>query len=312
MAREGCSPLEYAMRRGYPLVRDGRFYHMRDHDSMIFTPDGRWFWNSRGLQGRAIEFVMAYEDMTLPEAVLALVGAEGQSYADVKAGRQIVRVAPPAPPIPFLEPERKKQPFELPGQADSFKRLFGYLCGTRKLDSDILRDLIRQGSLYESCHTYKVGNQLKQIHNAVFVGKDAAGQPRSAFQRGLASLGESTTFKRDAPGSDPSAAFCLPGRKEVSRVVVFEAAIDAISHASIFKDAGLDYQDCDRIALGGTEKIQGLLSYLDTHPGIQEVSIATDEDNGGRNAERKISEILLKRGFPLDRVLSVRQSVGKD
>ena len=41
-------------------------------NSMVFTTDGRWFWNSHSLKGRAIEFIMAYEDKTLPEAVLIL------------------------------------------------------------------------------------------------------------------------------------------------------------------------------------------------------------------------------------------------
>lgn len=313
-ARDECSALEYAMRRGYPLVRKGRDYYMRDHDSMVFTPDGWWFWNSRGLRGRAIEFAMAYEDKTQPEAVLALVGAEGQTYADVKAGRVVH--SPQAQKVSYAlkSPEPiEKAPFVLPVQSNDFRRLFGYLCGTRKLDGEILRDLIQQSNLYESCHVYHDSSgELKEIHNAVFVGRDAAGEPKSAFQRGLSSFGANAAFKRDVPGSDPSAAFCLPGRKEVSCVIVFEAAIDAISHASMYKDAGLDVQDCDRIALGGTEKIQGLTCYLGAHPNIKEVAIATDEDQGGRNAEKKITEVLIKNGFPKDHIFSIRQDVGKD
>lgn len=40
----------------------------------------------------------------------------------------------------------------------------------------------------------------------------------------------------------------MPGREGVKTVIVFVASIDAISHACIYKDAGLGDKLCDRIA----------------------------------------------------------------
>lgn len=310
-AREQCSALEYAQSEGYALVRKGNYYQMKDHDSMVFTTDGRWFWNSRSLKGRAIEFVMAYEGLTLPQAVQALNHVEGQTYADVKVGRKIHSAVEVSHTAQSTAVPIEKVPFKLPEQSPDFRRMFGYLCGTRKLDSEILRDLIHQGSLYESVYRYVVKNtgELKEIHNVVFVGKDEYGEPRSAFQRGLSSLGENTTYKRDVAGSDPSAAFCLPGHAGVNTVLVFEASIDAISHACIYKDAGLDYKMYDRIALGGTEKTIGLTTYLQNHPNITRAVIATDEDAAGRAADRKIRELLPEDQY---HIVSLRQNVGKD
>ena len=308
-ARE-CSALEYAQSRGYELIRKGNYYQMKEHDSMVFTTDGRWFWNSRSLFGGAGDFIVHYEGKTWVEAVLILNHAEGQTYADVKAGihpRQDAPKPPQArpPPAPV-----KKVPFKLPTQSLDFRRMFGYLCGTRKLDQKILQDLIGQSRLYESVYRYTdtTGKQ-KEIHNAVFVGMDAHGEPKSAFQRGLSSLGSNTTYKRDVPGSDASAAFCIPGNQDVDTVLVFEASIDAISHASIYKDAGLDYKMYDRIALGGTEKTVGLTTYLQSHPNISRVVIAMDEDAAGRAADQKIRELLAEAKYNL---VSLRQSVGKD
>ena len=257
---------------------------------------------------------MHFEDKTLVEAVQILNHVEGQTSDDVKAGHEVHSPQAaqkvsyiPSPPEPI-----EKVPFVLPTQSQDFRRMFGYLCGTRKLDRDILRDLIHQGSLYESAHRYvnKNTGELKEIHNAVFVGFDAHGEPKSAFQRGLASMGENTTYKRDVPGSDPSAAFCLPGRESVNTVIVFEASIDAISHACIYKDAGLDYRDYDdRIALGGTEKTVGLTTYLQTHPQISRVVLAMDEDAAGRAADRNIRELLPEGQYE---IISQRQSMGKD
>lgn len=306
-----CSALEYAQSRGYDLIRKGNYYQMKEHDSMVFTTDGMWFWNSRSLIGSAIKFIMAYEDKTVVEAVQILNHVEGQTYEDVKKG-VLPQRSTPQPKQVYHDPEPlEKAPFKLPAQSNDFRRMFGYLCGTRKLDRDILRELIHQGSLYESIYRYVVKStgELKEIHNAVFVGKDKHGEPRSAFQRGLSSLGENTTYKRDVPGSDPSAPFLIPGRKGTDTVIVFEASIDAISHVCIYKDAGLDDKLYDRIALGGTEKTVGLTAYLQTHPNISRVVIAMDEDVAGRIADLKIRELLGEGQY---NVVSLWQSVGKD
>ena len=71
-ARYNSNALEYARSQGYELVRQGAYYTMKEHDSMVFTPQGTWFWNSRGVHGTAQEFQMYYENKTLTEAVLTL------------------------------------------------------------------------------------------------------------------------------------------------------------------------------------------------------------------------------------------------
>ena len=177
----------------------------------------------------------------------------------------------------------------------------------KSLTVDDVECMIQQLRL--SGYVVKSTGELKEIHNAVFVGMDEHGEPRSAFQRGLSSLGENTTYRRDVPGSDPSAPFHIPGHKGTNTVIVFEAYIDAISHACIYKDAGLDYKFYDRIALGGTEKTAGLTTYLQTHPNISRVVIAMDEDAGGRAADQKIRELLDEAKYD---VVSLRQSVEKD
>lgn len=213
-ARDECSALEYALSQSYDLVRKGNYYQMREHDSMVFTANGHWFWNSRSLNGGAIEFIMHYEKKTEVEAVLILNHAEGQTYEDVKNGRLAQHSSRQPAQVPRTVPAPvEKVSFKLPAQSNDFRRLFGYLCGTRKLDRDILHELIQQKSLYESVYRYVVKStgEMKEVHNAVFVGRDRHGEPKSAFQRGLSTLGENTTYKRDVSGSDPSAPFCIHG-----------------------------------------------------------------------------------------------------
>lgn len=66
LAARECSALEYARQAGYELVKNSSTtYRLKEHDSMVFTSDGRWHWNSRDLHGRALEFIMYYENRSL-------------------------------------------------------------------------------------------------------------------------------------------------------------------------------------------------------------------------------------------------------
>lgn len=274
------SALEYARAAKYSLVKEGNCYHLQAHDSMIFTQDGRWFWNSRGYRGGALEFMQVYEGRTLPEAVNML--ASGGFCG-----------ALPSPPV---QPEEKK-PFELPEKAPSFKRLFAYLCNTRRLDSEIVQSLVEEHRIYESVRRYPAPGtgEMREAHNVVFVGFDFGGRPRSAYQRGTNTHAR-TPFKRDAAGSDKRYAFCCPGRSGVTAVSVFEASIDAISHATLAKISGGDWRDRDRIALGGVAP-PALIQYLREHPMVRQIELCMDRDAPGAAAAEKIKAELLEAGY---------------
>lgn len=293
-ARYEANVVDYALGRGYHLVKSGPHYRLAEHDSMVFTPDGRWFWNSRALQGRAIEFAMHYEGMTLPEAVLSICGAQRSTAMPQSSGM----------PAHAASRQPEKREFRLPEKAPNTKQLFAYLCGTRGLDREIVAQLVRDGDLYESVY-----HGQTDVFNAVFVGRDANGTPRSAFQRGLLSYASSPAYKRDVAGSDPAAAFRLAGRGEVDTVIVFEAAIDAISHASICKADGLDWQSCDRIALGGTQKGVGLEAYLEAHPQVRNVTLSFDADDAGRAASDRWEDWLEAFDYKVTRLAP---TAGKD
>lgn len=299
-----CSALEYARSAGYELMRhDATSYRLREHDSMVFKSDGRWYWNSRGLKGRAIEFIMYYEQRSLPVAVYMLLSRS--------AAAPDASLSPPAPEPPAEE----EKPFELPEKSPTFKRLFAYLCKTRMLDGEIVKELVCQGRIYESVRKYvcKSTGELRTAHNVIFVGLDEEGVPRSAFQRGT---NTATTFKQDAPGSQKQYAFCCPGRDGVATVAAFEASIDAISHATLAKLHGKDWQDRDRIALGGLSAL-ALLHYLKNHPWVKDIMLCVDNDAAGRKgAERLIAE-LQRHGYDTEHGYTVRTSLppaeyGKD
>ncbi len=275
-ARYNTSALEYAQSQGYELVRDGLYYHMKEHDSMIFTPRGNWFWNSRGLQGGALEFQMYYEGKTITEAVLTL--AEGKEF-DVT--RPPERRDPPAPV--------ERQTFELPEKSNTTSQLFGYLCKTRKLDRGIVQEMLRQGIVYESVYKTKLG---KLMHNACFVSYDNNSEPCSAYQRGTSAV----PFKKEAPGSNKSFGWLLKGNEQPVAVMAFEAAIDAASYATILKLCGQDEKIIDYLALGGVGD-KPLENYLTTHPNTREIWLGLDADGPGRAAAQRIKEKFTAQGY---------------
>ena len=262
-ARFEANALEYALKQGYDLIKRGRFYVMRDHDSMVFTEDGKWFWNSRGLRGRAIEFIMNYEHRSLREAVLILSTGMSNSHSPKKAT--------------YLPTTERQTEFVLPERAENYSKMFWYLCEKRKLDPDIVKSLVNQDMLYQS----------KQGMNAVFVGYDKGGKPKSAFQRGTWENNTVPPFKRNVYGSDKSYPFCIKGKNDSNAVFVFEAAIDAISHASLYKLNGKDYKKSHRISLGGLD-IKPLLRFLKEYPEVENIILALDNDAAGQKATESI------------------------
>lgn len=300
IARYDSSALEYAQAQGYSLIRQGSYYTMAEHDSMIFTPRGNWFWNSRHVSGGALEFMIYYEGKTLTEAVLTLAGERQQEYA-----RPAERPQPKAafPPKPMPE---NAAGFQLPERAVNFKRMYGYLCQARKLDISVVKEMINQGILYQSDFRSREG---KTISNATFVYQDPSGKPVGAFQRGMVQSGN--PYKRDVSGSSKQYGWLLRSPlTPATEVRVFEGAIDAASDASLEKRAGRDWKQApvDRLSLEGLGTAP-LTNYLEVHPGVRHVTLMLDGDQPGQDATERIRRDLESQGYSV----SVRvPEIGKD
>ena len=162
--------LQYALSRGYGLVKCGNEYHMKEHDSMVFKRDGRWYWNSRSLSGKALDFIQAYEDRDYKEAVCILAGTAGRSGPAV-----------PQKALEALPPEEKAE-FILPEPARDCKHLFAYLIKTRGVDPGLVKRLVSRHGIYPGI----VYDRLR------IVGYDRDGKARygikEKFQKGMADI----------------------------------------------------------------------------------------------------------------------------
>ncbi len=281
LAQANSSALKYALSCGYDLVRHGSYYVMKEHDSMVFSQDGSWHWNSRSLHGNALDFIVNYEGKTFVEAVLTLAGEFYSPKSSILHNAKNV-TAKPAISL-----------FKLPQKADTERHMFAYLCQTRKLSNTIVKEMIQQKILYQAQHELSPG---KYAYNACFVSYDNNGKPCSAFNRGL---NPQKSYKMETPGGDKSHGWLLHG-KDPQALFVFEAALDAASYV----DLGLNAQEnplsgADYMALGGLN-FTPIANYLKSHPKIKNVHLCLDNDDPGRNTAAVFSKRLQHLGICVD------------
>lgn len=186
---------QFLRSRGEELVKSGREYRWRNHDSLT-VKGNKWFRHSQSKGGYPIDFVMEFYNKTFPEAMQILIGEEA------------IEIAAESTP---------KAEFRLPPRCESNDKIIKYLTEERKLPKDLVEEFIADGLIYEDA----------MHHNVVFVGKDINGIPRYAHCRGT-----SDKFRMDATGSDKSYGFCYRGKGK--ELFVFEAPIDMLSHIALY------------------------------------------------------------------------------
>lgn len=268
------------------LVRvSGDTYCTREHDSLKIS-NGMWCWFSRGIGGRsALDYLVKVKGYPFTEAVQALIGREA--------------AGPPCFCLKRSEKGTELKNLLIPACSESTGRVQRYLQG-RGIDPEIIR----------YCIDYKLLFETEQYHNCLFLGYDKDGTVRYGALRGT--IG---SYKGDLTGSSKRYSFCLAPRGGTEEIHVFEAAIDALSYASLEKLAGRDWKGGTYLSLAGVYQPKrtgavpaALKRYLDDHPEIKTVRLHLDNDQAGRAASKGIMEGLKGRY----RVLDQPPACGKD
>lgn len=165
----------------------------------------------------------------------------------------------------------------IPGRAPDNKRAFAYLVKTRGIDKEIVGEMMKQGRVFQSLE-YKVnqiGEKKGPYQNICFVGFDELGVIRSGAMR---SMSDKYRFRMDFTNNDKSYGFAMPGKS--NRLYVFEAPIDAMSHATLFKLQSIDWRRDHRVSEGCLSD-NALTRYLVQHPEIDEIIWCFDNDYDG-------------------------------
>ena len=253
------------------LKRDGSNYRHKEHDSLVYVSNRRfWYWNSRGKRINALDYLMEIRGYGFNEAVTRLTG-EGISKSSLYC---------------YQDQSKPQRPAKLylPWPKKCATGYFRYL-RKRGISTNVINRCRDLGILYEG--RYKPRKEEKKyIPVCVFTGTDETGKVRFACMRGIYEI-----LKKDVYGSDKAYSFCLPPeRSHSSQVAVFEAPIDALSHATLQELDGWKWNGY-RLSLGGTSPV-ALIAFLERHPEIRRVTLHMDNDLGGLKNARKIRDML--------------------
>ena len=242
-------------------------YRTATHGSLVIS-NGKWIWNRGGVGGRsALDYLVKVRGLGFVEAVEAVLGT---------------RASPSVSVLPVEVPKlpQRKWEFYTPKPVRYPSRAVAYL-QKRGISPEVINSALQSGSFYESRHY----NPDSPHHNAavcVFAGKDESGRVVFAALRGI-----DVDIKQDKAGSDKRFNFCIPSHNPNSRhLAVFEAPIDAMSHASLQQRNNWNW-DGHRLSLGGTSSV-ALFSFLERNPQICRIILHLDNDNAGITAARKI------------------------
>lgn len=259
--------VSYLESRGYEMVKRGSSYKLKipkpfpgDMSSVsIFENRRGWKrWSTGEHGGDAISFLEKNFGMTFQEAVCELTGTP---------------VAATYAPVQTTKTEYTEQKtLELPKKCDGkFSRLFAYLNQTRKIDKEIILQMIKEKKIYQDTR-----------NNVVFVGYDEKNVPKFGCVRGTNT--NAAPYRGDCDGSDKRYAFSMNGNNTKGKLYVFEAPIDLMSHATmanIITKNPEAWKQHSRICLAGTSDV-ALEHYLKSHPEIKEIHFCLDNDEKGR------------------------------
>lgn len=249
------------------LKRDGPNFRHKEHDSLVYVTGKRyWYWNSRGRSINALDYLIQIRGYGLVDAVHALVGGEIRQEPAYRSTAEIQ-----------VSKEPEKKAFSLPWARRCATAAVSYL-QKRGISSEVIRQCLQAGIFYEARYH---GEPV-----CVFVGKDDSGKAKFACMRSIGG-----NLKKDVYGSDKGYNFCYPPQSPGSRhVAVFEAPIDALSHATLQELEGWKWNGY-RLSLGGTSHV-ALTSFLERHPEIRRVTLYMDRDLAGFVNARKIKTML--------------------
>ncbi|MGE7869333.1 DUF3991 domain-containing protein [Bacillus paramycoides] len=251
--------VDYCMQNDIPVKCDSeRYYRLADHDSLIIDrKKNQFYWNSKGVNGNAINFVQEVEGASFPGAMQRLLDGE----KDYEKASEVTFVVEPYEYSPEKEVPR-------------FDRAKDYLVQDRKIDPQIVNALHERGIIKQD----KYNNVLflwKDRENGEVMGCSEQGVVQSdKYKRG--------TWKMIQKNSTPNYGFnVLNG--EPRNLKFFESSVDLLSYASLHKNA---LKDTHLVSMEGLKPQVVFNYYMKSSERIGDVpdslSLCVDNDKAGK------------------------------
>ncbi len=258
-AANNINIIALAKSRGYDVRKiTPRSYKIPNYGGLYIKADGaKWNWFSHGKGGGAIQFLMELEGKSWVDAVKELLGITHDELPHIEL-----------PPRDIDE----KGTLELPRKNSTYKHIFAYLIQTRKIDSTVVQEFVKNKQIYED-----------EKRNCVFVGYNKENEPKFASLRGTGTK----QFRKDLWGSDKTYPFHRKGTNDI--LLIFESAIDLMSYmtsANIYNVKDFDYH---MISMGGTSYLP-IEYYINQYPNIKKMILCLDNDEEGHFFSQQIRE----------------------
>ncbi|BFH65174.1 DUF3991 domain-containing protein [Paenibacillus azoreducens] len=286
--------VEFVKSHGYILINGGRrALHAKQSGGLYFFKDSNKYYHfSTDTHGGPIDFVMQFWNLNFKEAVALLLDSKTPHYT-----------------LPHSPDHKFTGQLILPKKAQNYRRVVWYLVHVRGIEHEIISCLMHEKKLY----------QQDKTGNCIFVAYDQDGIAKYCSMRGST---PERPFKQDREHSDKSYPFHIPGNGNGQRVYVCESPIDAMSHATLSKLSGLDWQTDHRISLGCLSD-NALERFLSQHS-IQEIIFCLDNDhnatfrngspapNWGQEAAIKFAQKYAELGYQISVQTPKRKDFNED
>lgn len=281
---------DFAERSGFTLVRKGKYYSLKEHDSVIIDTNKNCFWrNSRFAKGFsggagsvidfAIEFNGARDAKEAMRQIAVMYGIEGEKEATIPYQKPSVATQ--------QRKEYKVGEVELPERDSDNRRVYAYLLKTRGIEQSVIRYFLGKKMLY----------QEKEHKNCVFHAGTVFACVRSTM--------DGSSFKMDLEGCDYNECFFFRGSNAANTLVVAESVIDIMSIMSQFCREKKKYTDYCYLALAGAGKVESVAYHIEKEEAVgkpfQKILAATDNDAAGEKAAEHIAMIANSFGVECER-----------
>lgn len=256
-------------------VRIGSYYTFKDMDSIRIDPRKNTFHRySDDAHGDVIEFVEYMENCGFKEAVEKLTPHTITPLPHASPEEETYQT----------KPKQSKKKLFVPPKFENPLRVFDYLVKERCISSSIVSSLITDGYLYED-----------HYHQCVFVGrKNGVSSGPVSYLISRKTVKDHNGSYREFPGNDYSQAVYLNyGSK---RLIVSESAISGLSVATLLEKLHRPLKQNNYLFLGGAAKLNALVNHaIRDQP--EEIVLALDNDNAGRLAAKKATDLLKENGY---------------
>ena len=160
--------VSYFQSSGYTLKKQGKEYYVEEIKGLCINPEKKtWYshYDKIGRTNNSIDCLTLMLGKSFNQAVFELTGTDistTRSY-DYPKHYQSQHTSPPV----HFENEKKKKELDIPPPCDNMRRVFAYLCKTRKIPSAIVEEFAHAGLLYQSQKTERYKSE-----NALFIYRD--------------------------------------------------------------------------------------------------------------------------------------------